>query len=152
MIVPKLLPEKQPMFEKLKSFYYNQLYYRGLFVQQCEVFKRMATWDTSGGSNEYLKKLETETSFSGTISTTCKSCGQAGNVGQQCHYCLQLVLSCAVCRLPIRGLAFTCVKCNHVSHPDCIQRWFETGNACSDVVTSQTNCPWPGCDCYCTDE
>ena len=103
----------------------------------------------------FTRSLQADSSTMGTLCTVCASCGQSGNVNQQCVYCLQLALSCAVCHLPIRGLAFACGKCNHVSHPEHIQDWFSNDKSQmapfeesdSDPITI---CPWPTCECQCT--
>ena len=95
-----------------------------------------------------LRSLEEDANTLNTLSAVCSSCEQPGNANQQCVYCLQTTLNCAICRLPIRGLAFACVNCNHASHPIHIQQWFTTMDE-TDNGNHYPSCPWPGCNCQC---
>ena len=73
------------------------------------------------------------------MSSDCLKCKNEQNTSIQCGNCLQPSLDCAVCLLPIRGLAMTCEKCQHVGHFGHIKKWFK----------NVKKCPVPYCDCIC---
>lgn len=73
------------------------------------------------------------------LGSTCQACG-AALINLICHRCTQPARPslCALCHLPVRGVAQACTLCYHVGHSTCISDWFATSDTCPS-----------GCGCKC---
>ncbi|GMK56439.1 hypothetical protein CspeluHIS016_0302790 [Cutaneotrichosporon spelunceum] len=79
------------------------------------------------------------------FATVCRFCGQHALQPDEvrCGSCTRFKEAplCAVCRMPIKGLATTCTTCTHTSHTTCLR----------DVMRSTTD-HCPSCTCRCLAE
>lgn len=69
--------------------------------------------------------------------TRCARCAGAC-AGAYCGACHAHTARCALCELPVRGLAWACPRCHHGGHLDHMVRWFAHSPACP-----------AGCGCLC---
>ncbi len=75
------------------------------------------------------------------LSSSCSGCRKRGCGEVQCDSCGAVCLRCAVCTLPVKGMARSCTKCGHGGHFSHWTNWFGAAGV--------RTCPKAGCGCNC---
>ncbi|XP_068621024.1 GATOR2 complex protein WDR59 [Battus philenor] len=88
-----------------------------------------------------VMKLVRVRSERAACSGACETVWECLCRGGACAGCRRPALRCAVCALPVRGLAVACALCGHAGHAHHLLKWF----------THHDNCP-TGCGCKCVIE
>ena len=121
--------EDSKSHESLKLAYAEVLTRWGMLLERTWFLK----FSRGGGSESHA--------FRQSFSAACADCGAASLRSPRCHRCRGASLRCAVCRLPVRGMARACAAgCGHGGHFAHWTKWFRSSRAV---------CPAPGCDCRC---
>ncbi|GAA6059244.1 hypothetical protein JCM10212_006637 [Sporobolomyces blumeae] len=70
----------------------------------------------------------------------CLRCGAVVQGQTTCTRCRkpQKAVACTICHLPLFGLMTTCTLCCHIGHLECLEKWYDTEDACPT-----------GCGCRC---
>lgn len=129
--------------EEAKMQYASFLFNLGLNIKFCEVINRLVVAPPMEEAMllpprlAMFQQLINDCFMLGLVLVHCSNCGHPGNAYVSCANCRKPALHCAVCSIPVRGLAAACPSCRHGGHLDHIERWFQD---CS-------RCPMPGCDC-----
>jgi hypothetical protein len=80
-------------------------------------------------------------------STACSAGARSSDSTAQ----LSRAPACAVCTLPVRGVAWSCGTCGHGGHWPCLRQWF--AECAADAVAGSTHAPISrcptGCGCAC---
>ena len=122
-------PEQDGLYESLRLVYANILSNWGLLQQRASLLK------FSSAKSKVVCGLE--------LCADCPSCAAPAVSSASCYRCGALVMKCAVCRLPVRGLATRCEECQHGGHWQHWVEWFRGREA-------EAGCP-TGCGCKCLD-
>lgn len=70
--------------------------------------------------------------------TECTSCARVTKA-PLCKDCRKPLLTCVLCRLPVKGLANACLNCGHGGHSLHMKTWFSvSGNNKHNSVSLQT--------------
>ncbi|KAJ7084577.1 hypothetical protein B0H15DRAFT_386319 [Mycena belliarum] len=121
--------EKIAEFLNHVHIYADLLFSWQLFHKRLELLKSVSRYDAAPESAQHGIGLMRSCSKCGEIveagKTACRSCSRPSGA-----------LQCTVCRLPVRGLSRSCLRCFHVTHISCWKRL--------DVPI----CP-SGCGCVC---
>lgn len=86
------------------------LYCWGLLVQRAKVLKYL-----SSAASLSVRGVE--------FVTECTKCKRT-TLGPSCQNCKKPLLTCTLCRLPVRGAANACLNCGHGGHTDHLRKWF----------------------------
>ena len=86
------------------------LYCWGLLVQRAKVLKYL-----SSAASLQVRGVE--------FVTECTKCKRT-TLGPSCQNCKKPLLTCTLCRLPVRGAANACLNCGHGGHTDHLRKWF----------------------------
>ncbi|KAK7061329.1 WD-repeats-region domain-containing protein [Favolaschia claudopus] len=111
------------------SIYADLLFSWQLFHKRLELLKSVNHADTISDSAQHGIGL----------AQSCATCGRVVELGRRtCRNCSRpcTMPHCTICRLPVKGLSRSCLRCLHVTHISCWRRF--------DVPI----CP-SGCGCVC---
>lgn len=98
------------VYDTFKRCYAEFLYRWSLLVPRAKVLKYLST--------------NTDVSRGVEFVTECMSCAKV-TPASMCKDCHIPLLHCALCRLPVRGLANACLHCGHGGHSEHLRQWFE---------------------------
>ncbi|XP_055383102.1 GATOR complex protein Wdr59 [Condylostylus longicornis] len=118
-----LSKSKMLFFDSLKKLYSEILFSWGLLSEKSLVLKHLSY------------PIQEPQCVGWAIE--CSTCGRVSKTSS-CSNCHKYVLYCALCRLPVRGMANACLICGHGGHLLHLDQWFKTHNMC----------PF-GCGCPC---
>ncbi|KAJ0182006.1 hypothetical protein K1T71_002728 [Dendrolimus kikuchii] len=114
------------LYHCFKRAYADVLHRWQLIYKKTEVMKLVRN-KQEGSSKHGAEELATECSWCGGV---CR--------GARCGACRRAATRCAVCALPVRGLAAACSHCAHAGHAHHMLRWFAHRDTCPT-----------GCGCKC---
>lgn len=114
------------LHDTFKKCYADILYSWGLLNQRALVLKYLSTPPPSTGGVEFI--------------TECKRCKRSTR-GPCCSNCKKPLLTCTLCRLPVRGAAICCLLCSHGGHTEHLKKWFDKYDVCAY-----------GCGCKCVQQ
>ncbi len=150
--------EEAGMRESVRSAYSAILSNWGLFHERAKLDKFVAADDMMQRSKDFRQVMKLKSSFMfwtqktrflspfpQSVAGACSGCGRDGNRGVRCFGCGAATLRCAVCRLPVRGMARSCPACGHGGHSAHWRGWF-VGSPGKGV-----SCPAAGCSCRCAE-
>lgn len=118
------------LHESFRLEYIDLLQRWQLFPQMVEVLNCHRTTAAAGGADAAAGAAL-------SMPARCARCGGAC-AGAYCGACRAHTACCALCTLPVRGLAWACPRCHHGGHLDHMVRWFAHSTACP-----------AGCGCAC---
>lgn len=102
---------QRTLYDVFKKSYAEMLYCWGLLVQRAKVLKYL-----SSAASLQIRGVE--------FVTECTRCKRT-TLGPSCQNCKKPLLTCTLCRLPVRGAANACLNCGHGGHTDHLRKWFE---------------------------
>ncbi|RXK42257.1 hypothetical protein M231_00617 [Tremella mesenterica] len=132
-----------PLLEAIKLAYCDFLLRCGLFGKRTMlmqwVFVISKAGEVASGDIPLQKSEDSGSKRGDTI--VCASC--SGKTDQDCSVCHKNSTrpTCAVCRLPIKGLSTGCGICTHRTHASCFRLHFSTD------TSSTPTCPACTCNC-----
>lgn len=112
-----LADSQRHLHDCYKRVYAEMLYRWNLLVPYTKVLKYISV------NNETHRDVE----FVGE----CQSCAKITKAAV-CKDCHRPLIKCALCRLPVKGLANACLNCGHGGHTEHLRRWFSVSDSYCD--------------------
>jgi hypothetical protein len=128
-------PTQADLYESLRQVYANCLMNEGMLVERSALLKFSNRPTFLGGWPGGPEMV-----------VDCSGCDAQSVASANCPRCSSVVMQCAVCRLPVRGLASRCDLCGHGGHWAHWSAWFRGRG---EEVRCPTGC---GCQCWATIE
>lgn len=105
---------QKPMYDIYKRSYAEMLYRWGLLVPRAKILKYVSVNLDQYRDVEFVAE--------------CTTCGKV-TMAPTCKDCHKPLLTCGLCRLPVKGLANACLSCGHGGHSDHMQKWFDVSQS-----------------------
>lgn len=96
-------------YDSFRRIYAEMLFRWNLLISRAKVLKYLSA------SNEPPQNVE--------FVTECPTCSRVSR-SPICQECRKPLLKCALCRLPVKGLANLCLNCGHGGHTLHMKTWF----------------------------